>query len=639
MTDARVFDTVRSWVNRLTLTQEMIVLTGVIVFLAGVMITAPLWKLLAFAFSGSSIAYVVVSVRVRSLPDLESEEEDDSQRIITEEQEPEMQSPDQSETRPEVRPESDRAFKKPDSPAIPSYDMARLEYQFRLSDFLDLDDDLLLKDMGPKSEFSYLIKKVLTVIKEVTFGHTVAFFWVNRDKHQLVLDNYVTDSPMFTSHRRREIGTDLMSQVALTGHPRILNSVNLSGQLDLIGYYQTTEAIKSFTAVPVFYPRNTVKPEDPVAVLVVDCMGEDAFGPETMTLLGDYAKLISALIKSYTGKYDLLIDSEVLRSITRMRGQIKLEFGLYTIVRSLAEETSRLVAWDYVSVVLFDEARKTWLVQFVMNRMNDAYVSLSQEIDPNASLVGSVIQSGIPKIVDSVTALNIPRYYQAERVDSSGAMMVIPINSLNRCYGALVVESKDAKTYSDSDVKVVQKLVETASWGLEVFSLTDVVNNYIQLDETTGVANRKYFMERVHEEVQRSNDFESDVTLVMISIDSLNDHLSRYGKDGFDFVLQNVGRMIKAAIRPYDLVGRFDFNRFAVLLINTTANDAYLWAEKFRKNIASNVINLNERSFSITVSVGVCGAVDDVSDLELFENAGHVLGKAVEAGGNMVRVY
>lgn len=634
MIDARVFDTLRSWVNRLTLTQEVVVLAGVIVFFAGLFVTAPFWKLLAFVLSGSSIAYVVVSTRGQGLPDLDSE--DDLQPITMEEQ---MPSPEHSGIRQETGPEPDRTTAQPDSPAIPSYDTARLEYEFRLSDFLDVDEDVLLKDMGPKSEFSYLIKKVLTVIKEVTFGHTVAFFWVNRDKHQLVLDSYVTDSAMFTNHRRREIGTDLMSQVALTGHPRILNNVNTSGQLDLIGYYQTTEAIKAFTAVPVFYPKNTVKPEDPVAVLVVDCLGEDAFGPETMTLLGDYAKLISALIKSYTGKYDLLIDSELLRSITRMRSQIKLEFGLHSIVRSLAEETSRLVAWDYVAVVLFDEARKSWLVQFVMNRMNDAYVSMSQEIDPNASLVGSVIQSGVPKIVDNVSGMKNARFYQPERVDSNGAIMVIPINSLNRCYGALVVESKDAKTYSESDVKVLQKLVETASWGLEVFSLTDVVNNYVQLDETTGVANRKYFMERVHEEVQRSNDFETDVTLVMISIDSLNEHLSRYGKEGFDFVLQNVGRMIKTSIRPYDLVGRFDFNRFAVLLINTSANDAYLWSEKLRKNIASNIINLEERSFSITVSVGVCGAVEDISDLELFENAGRVLGKAIEAGGNIVRVY
>ncbi len=647
MTDARVFDTVRSWVNRLTLTQELIVFSGVILFLAGLVVASPLVKILALAAGVLALAYVVITVRLRSLPDLEAGSQEDvaAEDSPYEEHEPAMHHTHDEESRSDESSNRGRTYHEPDSPAVPSFPnmtpsaVTSAEYEFKLSDFVEVQEDAILKDMGPKSEFSYLAKKVLTVIKEATFAHTVALLWVNRDKHQLVLDSYVTESQRFTTHRRREIGTDLMSQVALTGHPRIINHVNTISQFDMIGYYEGTEPVRSFTAVPVFYPRDAVRPEDPVAVLVVDCLGEDAFGPETMTLLGDYAKMISALIKSYTGKYDLLIDSEVLRSITRMREQMKMEFGLHTIVRALAEESSRLVSWDYITVVLFDESRKSCEVQFVMNRINDSYVTVGQEIDPHGSLVGTVIQTGVAKIADTIAGTNMPRFYKAERVDSAGAIIALPINSLNRSYGALVVESKDAKTYSEGDVRTLQKLVESASWGLEVFSLTDVVNNFVLVDETTGVATRKYFMERVHEEVQRSNDFENDVTLVMISIDGINDHLSRYGKEGFDFVLQNVGRMIKSSIRAYDLVGRVDFNRFSVLLINTTANDAYLWSEKFRKNVASNIINIEQKSFSITVSVGVCGAVEEISDLELFENAGHVLGKAIEAGGNMVRVY
>lgn len=170
-------------------------------------------------------------------------------------------------------------------------------------------------------------------------------------------------------------------------------------------------------------------------------------------------------------------------------------------------------------------------------------------------------------------------------------------------------------------------------------NLTDVVNNYVLLDETTGVATRSYFVSRVQEEVHRANDFGSDLTLVMLSIDSMNEHLHRYGKEGFDFVLQNIGRMIKSSVRPYDLVGRYDYNRFAVLLVSTSAKDANLWSEKLRKNIASNIINVDQKSFSVTVSIGVCGAVSETSDIELLENASQTLKKAIEAGGNVVRVF
>ncbi|MEK6756135.1 MAG: sensor domain-containing diguanylate cyclase [Bacteroidota bacterium] len=513
------------------------------------------------------------------------------------------------------------------------------EYEFQLTDFFDVNEDLYVREGGPKSEFGFLMKKVLTVVKDVNFAHTVAFFWVNREKNQIVLESFISDSDKFMTHRRRELGTDIISQVALAGQPKILNQVNTAGQFEMLGYYEGVEPVKTFVAVPIFYTKTQSVPREPVAVLTIDCIDEDAYGPETLGSLGHFTKLISALIKSYTDKYDLLLDSEVLRSISRMRDQLKIEFSLHNVVRTLAEEASRLVAWDYISVVLFDETRKSWVVQFVINRMNDAYVSPTQEVDPQQSLVGGVIQTGMPRVVDNLQGVEMPRFYKAERVESNGAMMLLPIISMNRCYGVLAVESKDLKTYSDAEVRLLQKLVETAALGLEILSLTDVVNNYVFMDETTGVATRRYFISRVQDEVQRANDFGTDLTVVMISIDSMNEHLQRYGKDGFDFVLQNVGRMIRSSIRPYDLVGRYDFNRFAVLLVSTPANEANLWAEKFRKNIASNIINVDQKSFSVTASIGVCGAVSQTSDIELLENASQTLKKAVEAGGNIVRVF
>src|SRR3990170_586904 len=100
MTDARVLNTVRSWVNRLTLTQELIVLAGVIVFLGGLFIVAPLWKFLAFAAGVLALAYVVVTVRLKGLPDLESEDSFGNGResIPSEELESDMHNEDRDET-------------------------------------------------------------------------------------------------------------------------------------------------------------------------------------------------------------------------------------------------------------------------------------------------------------------------------------------------------------------------------------------------------------------------------------------------------------------------------------------------------------------------------------------------------------
>ena len=648
MTDARGLSTFRSWIQSLTVAQELGVLLGVVVFFVGMAADAAVNKIVWLALAALCFAAVVWSVRSRRSLNIIDDEEPTTATSGEAEPVPATGASDVLHEEDEDAPSAGRTAFVPrntvagESAPGPAFERSAEapapSYTFQISDFFEQDPEARTDD-GPKAEFHYLIRKVLTVIKEVHFAHSVALFWVNGEKHQLVLENHVTESSVFTTHRRRELGLDLISQIAIAGKPQILSSVNARSLQEMLPYYTSPEPVRTFVGVPIFYTRTALPPKDPVAVLTVDCKGEDAYGPETLAQLGQFTKLISALIQSYTDKYDLLLDSEVLRSITRQRDQLRLDFTVHNAIRSLAEEVSRIVPWDYIAAVVFDDARKAWALHYVMNRMNDAYVPMGQEIDLHHSLTGQVIQYSVPKVVDNIASLSLPRYYRAERCESAGSLIALPLSSVQRCYGALIVESKDAGTYSDADARLLQKLADTTSWSLEILSLTDVATNFVATDEVTGVATRRHFLDRVQEEVQRSSDFGSELAVVMIAIDNVQELAARHGTDSVDAVLQTIGRLIKASVRPYDVVGRIDVNRFGILLVRTTTNEASLWSEKLRKNVASHIVNVDGKSFSVTISVGVSGAATEVTDMVLLENADRVLKKAVEAGGNIVRVF
>ncbi|MBN1398651.1 MAG: diguanylate cyclase [Bacteroidetes bacterium] len=647
MTDARKFNTFFSWMHALTLAEEMIVVVGVISFFGGLVLSATLMKVVLLLLSAVLIAYVIIKVgKRRGFFIQEADEEKHS--LTSEESNIRMKKLVFDDFQVSGKQYQVDFVDEPEQPQPIFHEQEDMPLEkketekttitvFEFNEFIEAPGAGQNAEEGPRTEFNALIQRVLSVVKDTHFAYTVALFWINREKQQLILEGHNTNSDKFMTNRRLPIGSDVVSQIAVNGKPQIVSFVDELGQNDMLPYYEAIDKVRTFVGVPIFF--SGISSQDPVAVLTLDCIEADAYGNETITSLAQIAKLISTLIRSYTSKYDLLLDSEVLRSISRMREQLSIDFGAHSITRSLAEEASRLVPWDYISVILFDDSKKSWVVHNLLNRMNDPYVPLMSELDPQNSMVISVIQTSVPKIIDDLSAASGPRFYQAERCESKGAMVIVPLNSLSRCYGALVVESKDPKTYSDADIKLVQKLAETASWALEILSLTEIMNNYVSLDETTGVSTRKSFMSRLHEEVQRANDFSNDLSLVMISIDRMDDHISRYGREAFDFILQNVGRMIKVSIRPYDVVGRFDFNCFVVLLVNTTSNEASLWAEKIRKNVASNILNIENKSFSVTISVGVAGADDETSDVDLLENTNRVLQKAIEAGGNIIRVY
>jgi hypothetical protein len=95
---------------------------------------------------------------------------------------------------------------------------------------------------------------MLSVIKEVVFANSVSFYWVNREARQLVLEGKLTDSPSFSTTRKLPIGNDIVSQIALSGTPEILNQIAANAERDIVPYYTSLEEIRSFIGVPVFFP-------------------------------------------------------------------------------------------------------------------------------------------------------------------------------------------------------------------------------------------------------------------------------------------------------------------------------------------------------------------------------------------------
>jgi len=555
---------------------------------------------------------------------------------------------------PETRPfasahqEGDSApAARPPEPRSPQVGHAAPEVRapervFEIADFFDIDSAIYKSESEPRTEFDFLLNKVLVLIKEMVFGHSVAFFWANFDKGQMVLEAKVSDSPLFMKGRRFEMGHDLLSKVASSGKPELVTDVNPLSERELLRYYDSAESIKSFAGVPVFFssPADPSTVQRPVAVIAVDSKVDDQFGEETLIQLGQYTKLLSALIKSYNEKYELLLSSELLRSIRRMQERIRNNFSTATILQSLAEETSKLVNLDFLSIVVYDEHKRAWIAKKVTNRgYDEGYIMTDQAIDFPESIVGQAIRHTTHRIVDDLSLSELPRYTRDEKVTMSGSFISVPITSLNKCYGALNLESREKLNFSRQDVETLYRLSENVASALEILFMQEVIHEYVIVDETTGVYAKKFFLQRMEEEMHRADENGSDLSMLLVTVDKASEVEGRFGKDGFERVMGSLAKAIRASVRPYEIVGRYDHNQFGIVLVDTPANDAYLWAEKIRKNVAAQIISLDGKSFSITISTGVCGVLEGMKKEELVGNVTAVLNKAAEAGGNAVRVY
>lgn len=123
-------------------------------------------------------------------------------------------------------------------------------------------------------------------------------------------------------------------------------------------------------------------------------------------------------------------------------------------------------------------------------------------------------------------------------------------------------------------------------------------------DPLTGLANRRYFMERFEEERARAERFNTCCGLMMVDLDHFKQINDQFGHATGDRVLKAFAEAAKAQLRQIDIIGRIGGEEFAVLLPGTDLEGARVLAERLRQAVAA--IRFDDiDSLQITTSIGV----------------------------------
>jgi diguanylate cyclase (GGDEF)-like protein len=524
------------------------------------------------------------------------------------------------------------AVRKPDN------DKRNAQLTFAAADFADRAES---RGQEPHNEFNYLLDKTLRVIKEICFAHTVAFFWINRETQHLVVECKVTDTEAFVADRKIPVGNDVVSTIALSGQPSLLNHIANGAESDVIRYYSVVQGVNSFVGVPVFFANDTAAIA-PIGVIAIDSKADDAYGSETFRQLTYFTKLLSSLLQSYTEKYDLASDMKTMDADRTVRAVASSHPGISAVVNAFMEEVSNLVPWDSMTAVLFDEGQRKWVIASARCRANDRFVLAKQAIDFTNSVTGTAIATNRVQTLPDVSTVSRRYFHEHEQgmeFTKSGSFVAIPLASADKCFGAVTFGSRMKQAYGKKEIASLQYLCTTLVMALDAEDLRAVVREHLMTDPETGAGTRIYFLQRLTEEVERSKDSGDDLSVVLIALSPLSELRMRFGDDGADAAMQSVAGVLRAGVRTYDVVARYDDGSFGVMLSDTAANDAFLWAEKIRSKIAGNVIMTDDKNFSVTVTVSICGVVDELSARDCLTHAEKVMRQAQAAGGNMVRVY
>ncbi len=156
-------------------------------------------------------------------------------------------------------------------------------------------------------------------------------------------------------------------------------------------------------------------------------------------------------------------------------------------------------------------------------------------------------------------------------------------------------------------------------------------------DYLTGVSNRRNFMERAEEELSRAKRYNHPLTFLMMDIDHFKRINDTYGHQTGDTILKKVSMTSIDNLRINDLFGRIGGEEFAALLPETPLSDARLVADRIRKSVEKSTWQIDDKSVSCTVSIGISELNNDLSTLDLLmKRADEALYSAKSSGRNCV---
>lgn len=156
-------------------------------------------------------------------------------------------------------------------------------------------------------------------------------------------------------------------------------------------------------------------------------------------------------------------------------------------------------------------------------------------------------------------------------------------------------------------------------------------------DPLTGSYNRRYFDNKVAEEIRRSKRSGSPVGLLYLDIDHFKKYNDQNGHPEGDQLLINFAKTVRSIVRAEDAFCRLGGEEFCVIAVNTDIEGMKILAEKVRSTVYATDFKFGEKQplGRLSCSIGVSLYPEFASDPEtLVKAADEALYRAKQGGRN-----
>ncbi|HOJ11813.1 MAG TPA: GGDEF domain-containing protein [Clostridiales bacterium] len=148
-------------------------------------------------------------------------------------------------------------------------------------------------------------------------------------------------------------------------------------------------------------------------------------------------------------------------------------------------------------------------------------------------------------------------------------------------------------------VLLICQMINSLIYGVSIKKLY----RQVQIDALTGLFNRRCFNEKLYKMKSRGS-----TCLILIDIDNFKNINDTYGHLMGDQVLQQLAQILQNSTRKKDIIARWGGEEFAIILPETSIEDAYMIGNRIRTKVENYIFSYEEVICNITVSIGIAAA-------------------------------
>lgn len=157
-------------------------------------------------------------------------------------------------------------------------------------------------------------------------------------------------------------------------------------------------------------------------------------------------------------------------------------------------------------------------------------------------------------------------------------------------------------------------------------------------DPLTSLFNKRYLMERFHEEVERAKRYEYPIACLKIDVDNFKSANEQFGELQGNQILQQIAVIMKNSNRVVDIIARISGEEFLLILPQTDLGGAETVGLRLQQLVAETRFVRNAPDFSVTITLGVSAfSTDEITTKEeLLKATEYALLEAKNKGNNQL---